>query len=213
MPTEEEQPVPDSPAETNAAGGADSGASAGPNDAAARLADTEAALREAENRYLRSQAELENFRKRSRRELDDYLRFAALPLISDLLPVLDNLKRALEAASKSGGDAQSLIDGVRMVADQFRGALEKHHCVQIAAAGAVFDPHFHSAIGQVPSPDVPPGHVAHVAVEGYRLHDRVVRPAQVLIAASDGASGGSDRSESHSADAGELPPGGDDKVE
>jgi molecular chaperone GrpE len=147
-----------------------------------QIAELQAAVNDAEKRFLRSQAELENYRKRARRDLDEQLRYAALPLVTDILPVLDNLSRALEAAQKSAADTQALVDGVQMVADQLRSVLEKHHCRRIPAAGELFDPNFHSAIGQVPTRDVPPGHVVHVAQEGYQLHDRVVRPAQVLVA-------------------------------
>lgn len=137
-------------------------------------------LREANDRALRSQAELENFRKRSRREMEDERRYAALPLIRDLLGVMDNLERALAAAEK-GDAAAGLLEGVRMVALQFNMCLEQYQCQRIPAVGASFDPHLHEAIAQQPSADHPPGTVMHVVRQGYRLHDRVVRPAQVIV--------------------------------
>jgi molecular chaperone GrpE len=139
-----------------------------------------AELAAANERVLRAQAELENFRKRARRELDDELRYANLPLVSDLLPVLDNIHRALAAAGQNE-TSQGLVDGVKMVADQLQGVLARFHCRRIEADKAEFDPHLHQAIGQQPSERVPAGHVLFVALEGYQLHDRVVRPAQVIV--------------------------------
>ncbi|MBB76136.1 MAG: nucleotide exchange factor GrpE [Planctomycetaceae bacterium] len=142
--------------------------------------DLQGQLREANDRVLRSQAELENSRKRMRREMDEQRRFAVFPLLSDLLPVVDNLGRAVQSANENP-DAESLLAGVQMVASQLAAILEQHNCRKIAAAGELFDPNLHEAIGQQPSPDCPEGHVAHVALEGYCLHDRVIRPSQVLV--------------------------------
>ncbi len=139
-------------------------------------------LQEARARLLRTQAELENFRKRSRRELEDEKRYAALPLLRDLLPVLDNLNRAIASAEQIE-NASSLLDGVKMVAEQFQGVLKQHQCVSIEADGEKFDPNLHEAIAQLPSEEHAPGSVSQVTQRGYRLHDRVVRPAQVIVAA------------------------------
>lgn len=149
-------------------------------DLTIEIARLEGALREANERNLRTQAELENFRKRSRRELEDERRYAALPLVRDVLNVLDNLQRAIEAAEKSQSGA-GLLAGVKMVAVQLTTYLDQHHCLPIAAAGAPFDPNYHEAIGQGPHADVPAGHVSHVARAGYTLYERVVRPAQVFV--------------------------------
>ncbi|MAV37113.1 MAG: nucleotide exchange factor GrpE [Planctomycetaceae bacterium] len=137
-------------------------------------------LQDANERVLRAQAELENFRKRLRREMEEQRRFAAFPLLSDLLPVVDNLDRAVQSAKESL-DPDSLLAGVEMVAAQLIAALEKHACQKITAAGEPFDPNLHEAIGQQPSEDSPEGCVAHVALNGYCLHDRVIRPSQVLV--------------------------------
>jgi molecular chaperone GrpE len=131
---------------------------------------------------LRTQAELENFRKRARRELEDAQRYASLSLMRDLLPVLDNLNRAIEAAETSES-AAGLLDGVKMVADQFGNVLKQYHCVPIDAAGEHFDPNVHEAIAQLPSEEYAAGSVMSVAQTGYVLHDRVVRPSQVIVAA------------------------------
>lgn len=148
-----------------------------PEDFVRRL---QAELAAAEERVLRAHAELENYRKRANRLLEEERKYAPLPLIRDLLPILDNLERAIQSASQDGG-AAGLLEGVRMVAQQVTVVLERHHCQRIEAQGTVFDPHMHEAIAQFPSEQVPPGTVIEVTLPGYRLHDRVVRPSQVLV--------------------------------
>ena len=137
-------------------------------------------LDEARDRVLRAQAELDNYRKRARRELEEERRYATLPLLGELLPVLDNVGRAIQAAAKNS-EAGSLIEGVKMVAQQLEGVLGRHNCVRIEALHKPFDPHLHQAIMQQPSADHPAGTVLHVAQEGYQVHDRVLRPAQVIV--------------------------------
>lgn len=137
-------------------------------------------LEEAGDRLLRAQAELDNYRKRARRELEDSLQYATMPLLRDLLPVIDNLGRALAVAEKSG-EKSGLIDGVRMVAQTFETVLTRNNCRKIDALGKPFDPAFHEAISQQPSAEHPPQTVLLVAQDGYILHDRVVRPAQVIV--------------------------------
>jgi len=141
----------------------------------------------ANDRVLRAQAELENFRKRTRRDLDDERRYANLPLLGDLLPVLDNLDRAVEAAEQT--DATSgLLAGVKMVSSQMLAVLAQFGCRPIEANGVAFDPNLHEAIGKEPAAESAEGIVTRVVREGYRLHDRVVRPPQVLISAGPPAS-------------------------
>ena len=144
------------------------------------LVDLPEELTRANERALRAQAELENFRKRVRREMDEERRYARVPLISELLPVMDNLDRALEAAEHSEGDS-ALLEGVKMVRTQLLGVLEQSHCRAIDAVGTPFDPHLQEAIGQEPSDEHDLGVVTRVVRIGYQLHDRVVRPSQVLV--------------------------------
>ncbi|MDP6445362.1 MAG: nucleotide exchange factor GrpE [Pirellulaceae bacterium] len=138
-------------------------------------------LHEANGRALRAQAELENFRKRARREIDDERKYAGLPLIRDLLTVMDNLELAIQAAGDSE-QAQAVADGVKMVRVQFEGVLHQHGCRRIDSLGAVFDPNLHEAAGQEPTAEYEPGAVCRVLREGYQLHDRVIRPSHVFIA-------------------------------
>ena len=152
-------------------------------DAARQNDELTASLAEAKAQVLRSQAELENFRKRMRREMETEQRYAGLPLIRDLLPVVDNLQRAVAAAAGTDS-ATGLVEGVAMVANHLTTVLEKHHCETIDPLGEPFDPNLHEAIAQQPSPAHEAGTVVHVAQIGYKLHDRVVRPAQVVVAAA-----------------------------
>ena len=132
------------------------------------------------DRNLRLRAEIENLRSRSSRELSDQIRYAALPMARDLLPVLDNIDRAIAAGDKAG-ETGPLVDGIKMVRQQLIAVLQQHQCQEIAALGAEFNPQFHAAILQQPSNDVPANHVIMVTQAGYQLHDRVVRPAQVIV--------------------------------
>jgi molecular chaperone GrpE len=106
--------------------------------------------------------------------------YQALPLARDLLPVLDNLRRALGAA-EAAGNAAELVEGVNMVVKQFEDVLARHLVVPIEAVGQPFDAHLHEAVQQVPSPDHPPMTVVAEVERGYLLHDRVVRPAKVIV--------------------------------
>jgi molecular chaperone GrpE len=136
--------------------------------------------RQANERALRAQAELENFRKRMRREMDDERRYAAMPLVSDFVSAVDNLDRAIEVAEKNmPGDP--LLDGVKMVRTQILDVLGRHHCRRLGEVGEVFDPNRHKAIKVEPSDKYGDGVITYVARYGYQLHDRVVRPAEVLV--------------------------------
>lgn len=142
-------------------------------------------LRVAEAEVLRSRAEMENYRKRMQRDADQQLKFANVPIVRDLLDVIDNLNRALEAARGDETNTKALLDGVQMVSQQFTDTLAKHGCKSIEAVGTEFDPHIHQAIAQMPSPDQPAGKVAMEVAVGYMLHDRVIRPAQVIVSSGN----------------------------
>ena len=134
-----------------------------------------------EDRNLRLQAELQNVLGRARRESEETRKYGALGVARDLLPALDNIDRALEAAQKAG-ESGGLTDGFRMVRDQIASALAQHGCQLIdSAPGAEFDPAMHAAILQQPSTEFPAGTILLTAQPGYKLHDRVVRAAQVVV--------------------------------
>jgi len=137
-------------------------------------------LEAARDRALRAQAELDNFRKRMRREMEDERRYACQPLLRDLLSVVDNIGRAAKAA-EAAQDSGALLQGVKLVEQQLDGLLRQYECRRIEAAGAPFDPNLHAAVTVVPTPGLPPNTVVEVVQAGYLLHDRVLRPAQVVV--------------------------------
>jgi molecular chaperone GrpE len=141
--------------------------------------DPVAELAAANDRLLRMHAEMQNLRNRTSREIADERRYAALPLMRDLLPVLDNIDRAIEAATKAG-EAGTLLEGFRLVRQQLVTALTTHGAEPIEALGQQFDPNFHPAILHQPTSE-PANTVTMVTQQGYKLHDRVVRPAQVIV--------------------------------
>ena len=132
-------------------------------------------------RYLRQAAELDNFKKRTARERDEAIRFANEALIKDLLPVVDNLERAVAHAS-GGGNGKPLVEGVEMVLKTLLDVLMKHGVVQITALGQLFDPSKHEAMAQVESGTYEPNSVVDELHKGYMLRDRLLRPALVSVA-------------------------------
>ena len=154
------------------------------DDVAAELAKDEPVaapeVAELQERLLRSQAEMENFRRRTQKEAQDAARYQSVPLIRDLLPFMDNLQRAIGAAEQTG-DTQNLIDGIKMVSAQLEQVLHSHDAKKIDPAGQPFDPNEHEALSQVPSPDHEPMTVIQVVEAGYRIHERIVRPAKVIV--------------------------------
>ena len=133
------------------------------------------------DRYLRQVAELENFKKRTLRERDEAIRFANECLIKDLLPVIDNLERAIVHA-KGGNGGKPLVEGVEMVLKGVFDVLTRHGVVQVSAVGQPFDPVKHEAMAHLESDKHLPNTVMEEHHKGYLLHDRLVRPALVSIA-------------------------------
>lgn len=134
-------------------------------------------------KWLRSEADLDNHRRRARQEREEDAKFRSLHLAKDLLPAIDNLHRTLEAAAK-GSDAAKLIEGVGLVAKQFDDVLARHSVLPIAPVGKAFDPNLHQAIQQVPTAEHPPMTVVTEYERGYTMHDRVVRPSSVVVSAA-----------------------------
>jgi molecular chaperone GrpE len=145
--------------------------------------ETMSRLQEVHERMLRSVADLENYRKRAQKEKDQMQKFGTEKILSDFLPVLDNLDRALDHGNSSP-DFPSLMQGVLMTRKLFEGALAKHGVRPIPAVGHPFDPHIHEAIQQVESADLPPNQVLSELVHGYTLNDRLLRPALVIVSKS-----------------------------
>jgi molecular chaperone GrpE len=137
------------------------------------------------DRLLRQTAELDNFKKRTARERDEAIRFANEAVIKDLLPVVDNLERAVAHAS-GGGNGKPLVEGVEMVLRQLLDVLTKHGAVPILAIGQPFDPAKHEAMAQVERDDLEPNSVVEELQKGYTLRDRLLRPALVSVAKTPG---------------------------
>jgi molecular chaperone GrpE len=133
------------------------------------------------DQLLRTAADFDNFRKRSRREQVDAERRSREDLLRDLLPVFDNLERAT-AHAETATDVRSLADGVNMVLRQFLDTLSKLGVERVQTQGVPFDPTQHEAIQHLESTDQPPGTVLHEVQAGYRAGDRLVRPAMVVVA-------------------------------
>ncbi len=128
----------------------------------------------------RTRAEFENYQKRVQRDRDQERKYAFGPIAADLLPIIDNLDRALEAARKVG-EQGPLVQGVAMVQVQFLDLLKRHGVTPIEALGQPFDPHLHQALMQQPTADAAPNTVVQVIEKGFMNQDRVLRPAKVVV--------------------------------
>jgi molecular chaperone GrpE len=168
-----------------------SSASAGPNPAEqvqgqdSKLEEQLAAAKKeaAENydRYLRTVADLENFRRRTVREKDELRQFAAGRVLEDLLPVLDNFGLGLAAAKAPNADLKTLVGGISMVQEQLKSALLGHGLKEINPVGQAFDPNQQESISSQPSSEVAEGFVLQVVRIGYLLNGRLLRPASVVV--------------------------------
>lgn len=175
------QEIPDAP--SDAVGAADEPAAAADpiKDLEDKLAAAQADAGEHRDRMLRMAAELDNFKKRSARELDDLKKYSTENLIRQLLTVVDNLERAIASASPDNENGQSVVDGVALTLTEIIKILEKHYVSPIQALGEPFDPAFHQAMCQEESADQPPNTVVQEFQKGYLIHDRLLRPAMVVV--------------------------------
>jgi molecular chaperone GrpE len=132
------------------------------------------------DRYVRTAAEFDNFKKRAARDRDDAVRYANQSLLTRLLPVLDNFEMALTAAG--GDNAGSLRTGVNMILSQLKSVLNEAGVEEIDALGQPFNPALHEAVSQQETADAPEGQVVQQLRKGYKLRDRLLRPAAVVVA-------------------------------
>ena len=168
------------PAAPEAGLAAGEGASGGEKDLLERLAASEREAREHYDRLLRVSAEFENFKKRQAREMDDLRKHANRSLLREMLSVVDHIEMALQAAEdKSPGDP--LKQGLALTLRELQRVLEKFHVTPIEAEGRPFNPEYHEAILREESAAVPPNTVLRVLQKGYLLHDRLLRPALVVV--------------------------------
>lgn len=148
-------------------------------------------LEGAQDRYLRALAELDNTRKRAQREREEYIRFANEALLREILPVLDNFDRAIQAA-RASGEADAIIAGVELIQRELLRVLEKFGVTPFSAVGEPFNPERHEAVARVPATGQPEMTVVAEALKGYLLNGRVLRPAQVTVAVPSEEPAGSD---------------------
>ncbi|HUI08418.1 MAG TPA: nucleotide exchange factor GrpE [Verrucomicrobiae bacterium] len=145
------------------------------------------------DKFLRAAAELDNYRKRVAREKEDLARFTSERVVAALLPVLDNLERALAAVQEHETSSDAILDGLQQIQSQFRRTLEEFGLKEVAAhAGHPFDPNIHEAVGHVESAEHPEGHVIEQLQRGYKLADRLLRPARVVVSKGPAQKGSSD---------------------
>jgi molecular chaperone GrpE len=140
------------------------------------------------DRLLRTTADLDNFKKRAAREKQDAIKYANESLLQKLIPILDNFDMALSATQNAQTDTvQSLQTGVNMIYQQLRSTMADVGLEEISAEGKPFDPNLHEAVSQKETDDVPEGHVVQQLRKGYKLRDRLLRPATVVVAKSPSA--------------------------
>ena len=158
-------------------------AEAPPEATAAEVEDLRRQLAEKQDRLLRAVAEVDNVKRRTQRERDEYVRYANEGLVRDLLPILDNFDRALDAA-RATQEAAKVVEGVALIQRELLKVLERVGVTRYSAVGERFDPNRHEATGRVVSVNQPPDTVVAELTAGYLLNGRVLRPAQVVVAAA-----------------------------
>jgi len=189
--TQPELPPDDSNGELDVADGGpaapDKSSEAGVPESDAAALELEGLRRERDElreRWLRAAAELDNFRKRTRKEIDDVRVYAVAGLLRDLLEILDNFERAVISLRESAGqegELDGLRNGVGLIHQRFRDILMSQGLERIEAVGTEFDPALHEAILQVEKEGAVPGQIAEVVQPGYRLKDLVIRPCRVIV--------------------------------
>ena len=146
----------------------------------AKFKELEEQLGKAEERVLRTAAEAENFKKRLQREKEEQIRYANETFMRELLPVIDNLERAIQHAA-AVPNQQGLLEGLDMTLKGFLDTLDKFNCLAIEAVGKTFDPNFHEAVSQEENAEVEPNTVLKELQKGYLLRERLLRPAMVIV--------------------------------
>ncbi len=177
-----EMPGEETPGEETPADDA-SGQDISPEEAIARLQDEVTA---AKDLALRAQADAQNVKRRAEQDVEKARKFALEQFTRELLPVVDNLERALEAASGEDEALKPIAEGVQLTLKSFLDALGKHNIEVVDPQGEPFDPNLHQAMSMVENPDVEPNSVLAVMQKGYTLNGRLVRPAMVMVSKNGG---------------------------
>jgi molecular chaperone GrpE len=163
-------------------------------DAETRLESAERKAEENYDLFVRLSAEFENFKKRSQREIEEFRKYANESIIKEILPVVDNLERAILSSSEDGNPDSCMVAGVELTLKEILKVFEKFGVTPVEAVGNLFDPAYHQAVMQEPSEDCPENTVIKELQTGYMLRDRLIRPAMVAV-----SSGKSDKSDNESA--------------
>jgi molecular chaperone GrpE len=144
------------------------------------------------DKYLRLAAEFENYKRMAQRDQRDQIKFGNEQLLKELLPVVDNMERAIKAARDDNGGSSAVVQGVDLTLKQLSSTLAKFGVQAVDTVGQVFDPATHQAVSHVPSDSVPRDHVIDEFQKGYRLHDRILRAAMVSVSAGPAQTDGHD---------------------
>lgn len=136
---------------------------------------------EAYDKYLRVSAEFENFKKRMARETNEFKKYANESLISQLLPVIDNLERAIASAKDVSENSESLIEGIELTLNEILKVFAKYHVEPVESVGLPFDPNFHQAMLQEETEEYPDNTIIQEMQKGYTIHNRLLRPAMVVV--------------------------------
>ena len=150
----------------------------------ARLTAKEEEIREAHERLLRVSADFENYKKRSAREMEDFRKYANQSLLKEMLSVVDNLELAINSAQDEANADKKLIEGLNLTRNEMLRVFEKFNVKPIEARGEAFDPAFHEAVMREETDDYPENTVLSEFQKGYLIHDRLLRPAMVVVAAA-----------------------------
>jgi molecular chaperone GrpE len=176
----------------------DKARNSGPDDEAAvedespeaRLASAEGKAQENYDRLLRLSAEFDNYKKRTSREMREMVKYANEKFVIELLTVVDNLERAIESAPE-GSEDEPLLQGVQLTLSEVLKMLERQDVKPVESLGAPFDPNFHQAMMQQEAEDQPPNTVIQEMQKGYTMHDRLIRPAMVVVSKAKATEEGS----------------------
>lgn len=147
----------------------------------AQLATLAAAYESSKEQALRAQAEAQNTRRRAEQDVEKAHKFGLEKIVNDLLPVVDNLERALAAIDTTNEAMAAVVEGIQLTLKSFVDALARHQVIAVHPVGEPFDPNLHQAVSVVPNPDVEPNTVINCFQKGYTLHGRLVRPAMVVV--------------------------------
>lgn len=152
-----------------------------PSDGLPQEVNWEEEAKKFQDLYIRATAEQENLKKRLEREKDETVKFANENFIKELLPIMDNLERALDHVENGDSNLEGMVEGVRMIYQSFYSILEKFGVKSVAALGEKFDPQYHEAVMQEENPDTEDGTIIKEVQRGYLLKERLIRPAMVVV--------------------------------